>query len=364
MILKEETVKHPLAQMENIAQRSQSRQQFLNTLITTGAGILLSCSRREHLATNAEVLEICRESLPRLWSLYFEGDLVTVEHALPIYMLQLTLLAKTSFSGQREAQQLVADAHMLASLLATQSAHFGQAQTEARCALVFARAANDENRIIVAYIRMAQALKYRGLLTARLGVYEDAVALISGQTSPLVTGRVYLGYAETLATAGSEAEAQRYYELAVQTFPPFPQDDPAFAYTHFRGCAANIIECQLWMHTGKVKQARDHLEQRDPFVAKRTPDWLELRITQAEAAYKDQDMQATTFYLEDVLPAASELNNKLRYETAKSLYQQANLLWSREQKVEHLAQLISHYDQVTQRNPLGNDGEDNQWANL
>jgi len=118
------------------------------------------------------------------------------------------------------------------------------------------------------------------------------------------------------------------------------------------------------MHTGKVKQARDHLEQRDPFVAKRTPDWLELRITQAEAAYKDQDMQATTFYLEDVLPVASELNNKLRYETAKSLYQQANLLWSREQKVEHLAQLISHYDQVTQRNPLGNDGEDNQWANL
>ena len=195
---------HPLAQMESIAQHSQSRQQFLNTLITTGAGILLSCTRREHLATNAEVLQICREGLPRLWSLYFEGDFVTVEHALPIYMLQLTLLAKTNFAGQREAQQLVADAHMLASLLATQSAHFGQAQTEARCALVFARAANDHNRIIVAYIRMAQALKYRGLLTARLGVYKDAVALVSGQTSPLVAGRVYLGYAETLAAAGNE----------------------------------------------------------------------------------------------------------------------------------------------------------------
>jgi len=133
--------------MESIAQHSQSRQQFLNTLITTGAGILLSCSRREHLATNAEVLQICREGLPRLWSLYFEGDFVTVEHALPIYMLQLTLLAKTNFAGQREAQQLVADAHMLASLLATQSAHFGQAQTEARCALVFARAANDHKRM-------------------------------------------------------------------------------------------------------------------------------------------------------------------------------------------------------------------------
>src|SRR5205809_5652222 len=109
-ILKEATVNHPLAQIESIAQHSQSRQQFLKTLVTTGAGILLSCSRREQLATNAEVLQMCRESLPRLWSLYFEGDLVTVEHALPIYMLQLTLLAKTSFSGQREAQQLVAHA--------------------------------------------------------------------------------------------------------------------------------------------------------------------------------------------------------------------------------------------------------------
>jgi len=340
-ILKEETVNHPLAQIESIAQHSQSRQQFLKTLITTGAGILLSCSRREQLATNAEVLQMCRESLPRLWSLYFEGDLVTVEHALPIYMLQLTFLAKTSFSGQREAQQLVADAHMLASLLATQSAHFGQAQTEARCALVFAHAANDQNRIIAAYIRMAQTLKYRGLLTARLGVYKDAVALISEQTSPLVAGRVYLGYAETLAAAGNETEAQRYYELAVRTFPPSPQDDPAFAYTHFRGCAANTIECQMWIHIGQVKQARDHLEQKDRFVTRRTPDWLEMRVTQAEAAYKDQDMGATIFYLQDVLPVTFELNNRLRYETAKTIYQQASLLWNKEKKVQYLGQLIS-----------------------
>lgn len=355
---------HPLVKIENIAQHSQSRQQFLHTLVTTGAGILLSCSRREHLASNTEVLQICCEGLPRLWSLYFEGDGVTVEHALPIYMLQLTLLAKTSFNGQREAQQLVADSHMLASLLATQSTQFEQAQTEARCALVFARAANDQNRIIVAYIRMAQALKYRGLLPARLAVYKDAIALISGQTSPLVAGRVYLGYAEALAVAGNEAEAQRYYELAVHTFPPFPQDDPAFAYTHFQGCAANTIECELWIHTGKVKQARAYLEQKDPFVAKRTPSWLEMRITQAEAAYRDKDMAATVFYLEDVLLAACELNNKLRYQAGKTIYEQANLLWSREEKIGYLGQLISHYDQVAQRNPLGDNGEDNQWENL
>ena len=65
-----------------------------------------------------------------------------------------------------------------------------------------------------------------------------------------------------------------------------------------------------------------------------------MRVTQAEAAYKDQDMGATIFYLQDVLPVAFELNNKLRYETAKTIYQQASLLWSREKKVQHLGQLI------------------------
>ena len=100
----------------------------------------------------------------------------------------------------------------------------------------------------------------------------------------------------------------------------------------------------MWIHIGQVKKARAHLEQKDPFVAKRTPDWLEMRVTQAEAACKDQDMEATIFYLQDVLPIAFELNNKLRYATAKTIYQQASLHWSREKMVECLGQLISKYD--------------------
>jgi transcriptional regulator with XRE-family HTH domain len=318
-----------------------SRRRAIASLIGMPAAILGAQTNNDlSLLRMEEVLAVCASHIPLCWQLYFEGGLVEVESVLPEYITSLLHLVRTPSAYQKRVASLLSQAYQLASLLATQRQDYGRASTCAQQGLLYGKLAEDPGLQIASFIRQALVFFYLKRARPRQQEYQKALQLTS-QTSPLLQGRVYIGLVEVSSCLGQETEARHFLELAQKTFPKYAQEDPHYAYTHFKFATVSTVEGLMHLNLKRPDLAWSALEQsclQTPFGA--VPDRLELTVRQAAAACALGEMELTCQYIQRAVPLAHELASQLRIDESYEVYEQMLAKWGNEGAVKELEALF------------------------
>lgn len=327
---------------EDKVEKELSRRQVITTLIGTPITVLgLTQNGRSPLLHPEEILSLCTANVPLAWKLYFEGGLEEVNQTLPIYLTQLTQLAREPSHYQKKAISLASQGYQLASLLATQYQNFGSALTYATQALSFADQVDDPHLQTAALIRQALVYFYLKRPLQRLRAYERALHY-SQKASPLLQGRVHVGLSETYSCLRQERDANHHLAFAYKTFPACCEDDIAFPYTHFSKGSLLGIEGNMYLNLGQPDKAWANFSQMDKALPKTlVPDRLELTVRQALASCKLGDRDQSCTYLTIATRSALTTGNQLRYDETYSIYEQLLQQWGNEKCVRELAELFS-----------------------
>ncbi len=146
-----------------------------------------------------------------------------------------------------------------------------------------------------------------------------------------------MGLVEIQSERGQEYEAKHSLELAYTLFPSHPQDDPHYAYTHFK--MPQLSEARMYLNLQQAKQAREILEKLDDAVQMgNVPDRIEFLPYQTKAALLLGDMQRSFTSMEQAILSATALGSALRLSEAALCYKHMLTLWPNEQDVKSLAE--------------------------
>lgn len=319
-----------------------SRRQVIAALIGAPAAVF-GTGQRESLSVLRveEELTLCAVHIPLCWQLYFEGGLVEVEQALPVYITQLSSLVRSS-TYQKRAASLLSQAYQLASLVAIQHQDYGKAAGYAQQGQLYGEMAASPGLQVGSLIR--QALVWFFLKRARpcLQAYQKALRLAE-QASPLLQGRVYAGLAEAYSQqADKEREARHYFDLAMTTFPQNAEEDPAYVYTHFTPLSLSTYEGLMYINLNQLEQAEAAFARIDCVLAQgATPNRLELLVHQAMVTCAQGDLEQAARFIATIVPMAHKLDSQLRADQAYELYEQMLRVWPNERIVKSLEELFA-----------------------
>jgi tetratricopeptide (TPR) repeat protein len=318
-----------------------SRRQAMTFLISTPATIFrLTADKQSTLLHPEEVLALSRVNIPLCWKLYFEGGFPELEQVLPGYLVQLAILAQSTSIYRQPAAVLASQGHQLAYLLALQNQDFGVALKHTQDATRYGEQAADVNLQMTARVRQAYIYFCLKRSAQRLQTYEEALHSSNG-CSPLIQGYIYAGLAEACANRKEKDAALKMLQRAYAVFPERPEDDPHFAYTHFRWLTLHNLEGLVYLHLDQARQAWNSFDKVDRALAQAIiPHRVELTVYQAATALKLSDLEQSCHLLTTAVQAAVKLGSHLRYQEACRVYDQMQVRWPREQQVKTLQELF------------------------
>lgn len=318
-----------------------SRRQAMTFLISTPATIFrLTPDRQSTLLHSEEILALSKVNIPLCWKLYFEGGFTELEQVLPGYLAQLSALARSASRYSQQAAGLASQGHQLAYLLALQSQDFGTALKHTHNAAQYGEQAADVNLQVTAIVRQAYIYFCLKRSAQRLHTYEEALHL-GNACSPLIQGYLYAGLAEAYANRKEKDTALKMLQRAHAIFPEHPEDDPHFAYTHFRRLTLYNLEGLVHLHLDQARQAWSSFDKVDQALAQAiVPHRVEVTVYQAATALKLDNLEQSCHLLTLAVEAAVKLGSHLRYQEASRVYDQMQERWPREQQVKTLQELF------------------------
>ncbi len=318
-----------------------SRRQAMTFLISTPATIFrLTPDRQSTLLHPEEIVSLSKVNIPLCWNLYFEGGFTELAQVLPGYLAQLHTLAQNASRYSQQAAGLASQLHQLAYLLALQSQDFGTALQHTHDATRYGQQAEDVNLRVTAMVRRAYIYFCLKRSAQRVYAYEEALRYSNG-CSPLIRGYLYAGLAEAYANRKDKYSAQKMLQRAHNIFPERPEDDPNFAYTHFRWLTLYNLEGLVNLHLEQARQAWSCFDKVDQALAHAiVPHRVEVMVYQAATALQMGELEQSCSLLTMAVEAAVKLGSHLRYQEASCVYEQMQERWPQEQQVRTLQELF------------------------
>jgi transcriptional regulator with XRE-family HTH domain len=318
-----------------------SRREAITLLVSTPSAVFeLAQEYDKSLLHPQEIIALCEINVPLCWQLYFEGGFTEVEQVLPGYIAQLTAIAQQPSIYQKKGASLVSQVHQLSYLLAIQRQDFGTALSHTGRAATYSQLAADRELRVTALMRQAYVYFCLGRTSLRMQAYQEALQYSPG-SSALIRGYLYAGLAETHAARRETQEAKRYLDLAYQTFPAQPEDDPAFSFTRFRWPTLYTFDGQIQLYLNQLDHAWEAFMKVDQSVPQGlVPLRAEVTVYQAATTLAMNELEQCCALLELAATSTLALGSRLRYDQAAMVYENALEKWGREPGLKRLTPLF------------------------
>lgn len=283
------------------------------------------------------------EGLTKLcWNLLKADGLPTVEQLLPTFVPSLEALARQPSKHQKTFAGLASQGCLLAGLVAVLQMNMNTAESYCQQAVVYSRIAEDCNLEVAALKHLATKYSDARYPRKTLQIYQEALPLVD-QVSPLLQSRTYLGLALAYAQCGQKQESLYHLDLAEDTFPEHPQDDPAFAYADCGPSSLNHYGGLIRLEFDQPKAAWETFASVGALtskivIPKRT--LIEINNCQAEAALAERSLELACHHVQVGVTGAHELKSEKRFDDACTIYKQMRLVWPHEPQVKALAGLF------------------------
>jgi len=331
------------AQKSDVTEYGESllRRQAVTLLVSTPAVVFgLKQDRREQPLHSDEILSLSSISLPLCWQLYYEGGLSELNRVLPDYITQLSALAQQPSRHHKWAANLASQTHQLGYLLALQRQDFGTSLKHIQEATRYGQVAVDVNLQVASLARKAYVYFCLDRDRQRLQAYQEALRLCD-TCSPLLKGYIYAGLAETHASYRDDTTAHEFLKLARDNYPDRPEDDPVYAYTHFRWPTFYNFAGQVYLHLNQSRQAWEAFANVDQLVpVSEEPYRVELAVNQAATALALGEQEQSCALVETAVKSARALGSNLRYDETYMIYERMQEKWGQEPRVRALEDLF------------------------
>jgi transcriptional regulator with XRE-family HTH domain len=270
--------------------------------------------------------------LKTCWELSNSGELRIAEQVIAPVLPRLIQLAPES----QQAAGLASEALQLQSILQAHQLRIDAKISLCQQAVTYARQANNPNILVAGLAQLAVAYLYDGQFEKALDAYQDALRY-SGQISPLLAARLYAEAASVFAHYGREREARFYIDLAYESFPALPEQDPAYLYADSPFAILPLYEGQAYLGLNRPLEAWNSFEKH---AAQPTPERIRLEIInhQGNAALLMNDLDRYVLNLETGLAGAVKIGSQKRYNEALRIYQSIPAAWYKEPRIKTIAE--------------------------
>ncbi len=332
---------HLLAEERRQGEKKLSRRQIISLLISVSAAVFgIAQTGDVPLLHESEILSLCNINVPLAWQLYFAGGIKEVAQALPGYIFPLTALAQPPSKYQQLAATLTSQAYQLDWLLALQKQNFGKALDSIKQSFRYSEIADDNNLRASSLIRQAHIFFHLKRPIQQMQLHRQAMQY-SNDISPLLQGWLYIVMAESHARLRQSDEARRFLGLAYDTFPEHPENDPNFSYVPVNHFTLANHAALAYLHLRQPKLAWDTLAQIDKEIPTAlVPKRVELLNRQTAVSFALGDMDQTCSYFELAAVSARELGSDLRYNEVCEIYEQMQIMWPHESRMNALEELL------------------------
>jgi DNA-binding SARP family transcriptional activator len=289
-----------------------------------------------------EFLAQCAASIATCWHLLKGTEFQQVGSLLLRYLPELEKQAYQPSKYQKYSASLAAQGHLLSATLALHQNNLLAREVHCKQAVRLGQIAEDVNLHMTSLKWLAVTYYYVKRPSKALQVYQEIEPFL-GQVSPLLRGSVYIKMAGTYAQCGKEQDALRFIQMAHESFPEHPEQDPCFLYADCGLPTLPIWEGLAYLDLGKSQaawSALERVEQLATTVVVSERARVEATNHQAEAAIGLDDQERFRTYIEMGTTGAIVLGSEKRYNEALDVYKQARLVWSKEPRIKELQDLF------------------------
>ncbi|HZS76005.1 MAG TPA: BTAD domain-containing putative transcriptional regulator [Ktedonobacteraceae bacterium] len=277
------------------------------------------------------------------WHLSKGNVLDIVETTLWAYLPKLIALANHTSHQAPIVTALASEGLLLAAILAGHHDDLDARQRFSQQALDYSDRAKDRNLQVAALRQLALTYDYKGRPRKALQTYQQTLPLVH-EVSPLLRARIYAGLAGSYAQFDQKQEALRSIQLAYESFPVVPEDDPTFLYADCGYFTLVLWEGLMYLDLNQPVQAEQAFTKVDGMQPKiKIPERVRIEFLtyQAETFIATHDLEKSCTYLEEAVKAALALGSERRYTQAFEVYQKMRLIWRHEQRIKALGELFT-----------------------
>jgi len=319
-----------------------SRREALKFIVHVPLAIY-GLTRASNLSSSLvpeEVLPLYAAGIPACWRFYYEGGQSELEHVLPGYLSQLTMLAQISSKHQKNAASLLSQAHQLKALLVQEHENFGEAIEQCRQAFIYGQLAEDPNLQAMALIRKQDTLHENKRFSQWLHTLKEAETFAETIT-PLLRGRIYARLAVAYARHSQSQLAQRYIGLAQDTFPEHPETDLSFYYNHTTHFVLYANKALTWLRLNQPKEAWEAVTIAGKFVpGLMNPRKIDLTLYQIQVAMAMGNLELSCDLFKDLIMFTRKFGREIDIGNAHDIYQQLCVAWPHEKRVQNLEEYL------------------------
>lgn len=289
-----------------------------------------------------EFLAQCTASLATCWHLLKGTEFQQVETLLSQYVPELEKLAYQPSKYQKNIASLAAQGHLLSGLLAMHQNNLLAREAHCKQAVRLGQLAEDVNLHMTALKWLAVTYYYAQSPSKALHTYQEIEPFLD-QISPLLRGSVYIKMADAYAQCGQDQHALRCIQMAHESFPEHPEDDPCFPYADCGHLSLPLWEGFTYFDLGQPENAWNAFERVERLHTMTSiPERVRVEIVnhQAEVAIVLGDLERFHAYIDMGVNGARALGSEKRYNEAREIYRQAKLIWSKEPRIRELQDLF------------------------
>jgi hypothetical protein len=274
------------------------------------------------------------------WHLSNASRITEVEQILPAYLPHLVTFAYQPSKYQQKAAQLASQGYILAAELDRGNIHAMKAYCQQ--AILYSQIAENPDIQVAALKQQATiCLVGRDPATALLK-YQETLPLVN-DVSPLLRSRVYLGLASASARCNRKQDALRYLDLARESFPGQPEQDPNYLYTVCSEPVLHLYEALTYTDLEQPKDAWQALLTVDglrPTMPVPISTRIEFLNLQAKTAAELGNLELSTSYLQASVYASRRYGYNLWLNEAQTVYQQLVRRWPHEPQIQALREVF------------------------
>lgn len=323
-----------------------SRRQALLTLaaLPTMMGALMQTQPLSLVPE--EFLPQCAASMTACWHLARGQEFLLIEKILARSLPILADLAHHPSAYQTTAAGIASQGYRLMGLLAlhrnnpvARTAYFDQA-------VHFAEIHRMSNLFAVALISRA----YYDTEPKDASFFYQRGLAWKDDLSPLLLSRLYARLAVVSAQQANADEALQFLQLAQESYPAAPENDPTYFYADFSPASFAMEQGLTYLTLAQQTQTQQYAQRAWEIFEKAghsstatiAPARISYEIVnhQAGTALALNDLEAFCHRLELGVSGARVLKSEQRRQEALCLYKDARALWPHEARLQPLADLF------------------------
>lgn len=282
-----------------------------------------------------EALGYFESMIGNVWGLSNNGELDVAKQVLSTFLPKLLRQAP----HQPDAAKLAAQGLRLQSVLAAHELQLQEKVMLCEQAVEYAKLSGEGNALVSSLTELAVGYKYTDQPEKSLLTYQEALGYVDHASSQLIQSRVYAASASAFAKTGRRREAQFYLDLAQDTFPSQPDQDPLATLADYGKYLLIFYQGTVYLDLSDYEKAWSIFDSVNQLEAVPERNRLEILNNQGRVATSMQDLERYAACFEDGLSSSIALKSRKRYDEAiKIFHEDMPQVWLREDPIRRLVE--------------------------